>query len=111
MKAIFVFCLLAMLCAGCRKNYSRETECIQASVESFKKTAICDSGASVRAYEFAGLTVYVFHPGNCGADMQAPVLDQNCRVLGYLGGLAGNTRINGVEFSSNSYYLRTVWSN
>jgi hypothetical protein len=110
MKAIFMFCVVATLWAGCRKNYSQETECIQYAVESFKKTAVCDSGASVKAYEFSGLTVYVFHPGDCGADLQAKVMDQNCHVLGYLGGIAGNTRINGVEFSSNSYYLRTVWS-
>jgi hypothetical protein len=111
MKAIFAVLLLAMLGTGCRKNYLPEPECILSSVESFKKTAICDHGASVNVYEFAGRTVYVFDPGNCGADMQSNVLDANCRVLGVLGGIADNTKIDGIEFSSNSYYLRTVWSN
>jgi hypothetical protein len=111
MKALFALFIFAMLWPGCRKHDVQESPCMAASVENFKKATICDHGASVKTYEFDGKTVYVFHPGDCGADMQAKVTDANCHVLGYLGGIAGETKINGVEFSTNSYYLRTVWSN
>ena len=53
--------------------------------------------------------VYVFDLGTCGADMTSEVLDENCNTLGFLGGIAGNTKINGDDFG-NAKYKSTIWS-
>jgi hypothetical protein len=41
--------------------------------------------------------------------MTSEVLDENCNSLGFLGGIAGNTKINGEDFN-NAKLKRTVWS-
>jgi hypothetical protein len=50
----------------------------------------------------------VFDPGTCGADMAAEVIDSECNSLGNLGGIAGNTEINGANFS-NAILESTIW--
>jgi len=82
--------------------------CIENRIVSFSKTSVCDN-ATVTEYIFQGKTVYVFSPGNtCGADLASEVVDSDCLSLGYLGGLSGNTTINGEKFS-NAMFVRTVW--
>lgn len=61
-------------------------------------------------YEFQGKRVYTFFQGNCGADMATGVVDDKCKSLGSLGGITGNTKINGEDFS-NAKFKKTVWSN
>lgn len=82
-------------------------DCIQKAIKSFEKAASC-SDAQVDEYEFQSETVYVFSPGSCGADMAAPVLDAKCNNKGQLGGFAGNTKIDGQEFST-AKFIKTVW--
>lgn len=82
--------------------------CIENRIVGFSKTSICDD-AHVSEYIFQGKTVYVFSPGNtCGADLTSEVVDSDCLSLGYLGGISGNTKINGANFS-NAMFVRTVW--
>lgn len=81
--------------------------CIQEKIKSFEKSAGCDN-AKVDEYEFQSETMYVFDPGTCGADMSAGVMNAKCVSKGYLGGITGNTKINGESFS-NAKYIRTVW--
>jgi hypothetical protein len=69
----------------------------------------CQGSGSVGQYSFQGQVVYVFDPGTCGADMQAPVYNKDCVCIGALGGIAGNNIINGVLFSSNSKLIKEIW--
>ena len=96
---------------GCRKSDIEPDvpACIKNKIVDFKKPqALCDD-AMVSEFEFKGKIVYVFYQGSCGADMTDDVIDAGCNYLGYLGGLTGNTTINGVDFYANATYLRIVW--
>lgn len=81
--------------------------CLKKEMDTFSKNNSCAT-AKVDQYTFQGKTVYVFDPGTCGADMTSKVVDQNCKVLGHLGGFAGNTKINGKSFST-AVLVKTVW--
>lgn len=82
--------------------------CVDAKITDFEEKDICSKSGDVKEYVFQNQQVYVFNPGDCGADMTAEVIDANCTTLGYLGGITGNTKINGVDFS-NASYVRTLW--
>ncbi len=81
--------------------------CIKTKVQEFKGSC-CDEGANVKEYEFQGKPVYVFDPGTCGADMSSTVTDEDCNTIGLLGGISGNVKINGDDFSQANYQ-RTIW--
>ena len=82
-------------------------KCIKDKIKDFNKSSPCGN-AGVNEYSFQGNTVYAFGPGTCGADMTAEVMSSNCVSLGFLGGLTGNTKINGEEFSS-AKFIKTIW--
>lgn len=86
---------------SCRKNVCGESpsRCIRAEIKEFNKDKPCPD-AHVDEYTFQGKPVFVFYSGTCGADMTSSVLDCECNSLGYLGGFAGNTTINGESFSN-----------
>ena len=94
---------------SCKKTNITEgtPESIKIKIEEFDKYQSC-SDAKVNEYEFQSAIVYVFEPGSCGADLAAPVYEKNGHELGYLGGIVGNTKINGQEFNS-AKFVRTVW--
>jgi Domain of unknown function (DUF6970) len=111
MKLIIAIILGLYLFSGCQKDNNTGKEvplCISAKIDTFKNHS-CAIGASVKQYTFNGETVFVFDPGGCGADMSADVEDAACTNLGFLGGFNGNTKIQGVEFST-AVYIRTIWS-
>lgn len=83
-------------------------KCLIKKIESFDKSPACNKGASVKEYNFKDKTVYVLYPGNYMNDGGSEVIDSDCNKIGYLGGIEGNTKVNGVEFS-NAIYLRNVW--
>lgn len=92
---------------SCR-HYSKDLPgCVKDKITSFDDDSACND-IHVDQYTFQQQTVYVFEPGTCGADMTSEVIDGNCKTLGYLGGFAGNTKINGEEFS-NAEFVKTVW--
>ena len=105
----FVSFLLIFAFTQCKKAKVGEgmPVAIQIAIEKFDKENSCNS-AKVDEYKFQSQKVYVFDPGICGADMTSRVADKNNKTLGYLGGLAGNTKINGEDFS-NANYIRTLW--
>lgn len=82
-------------------------KCVQRQVRDFSRSSNCVD-AKVDEFYFQEKTVYVFDPGSCGNDMQAGVIDNNCKALGDLGGIAGNTEINGEKFS-NAVFVKTIW--
>jgi len=83
-------------------------KCIWERVALFKKQLSCKSGSKVTAYLFQNKMVYLFEEGPCGADMTAPLYDENCHKLGDLGGIVGNTQINGTNFSTATLQ-KVVW--
>ncbi len=83
--------------------------CVNSKITDLKENG-CRTGAEVKKHEFQGATVYTYDPGICGGDLTTEVTDENCTTLGYLGGIIGNTKINGEEFS-NAKFTKTVWSN
>ena len=73
--------------------------CIDEMINSYRKSNLpCESGKSVYRYTFNDRYVYVFNPGNCGADMMADVYDEDCHRICGLGGIAGNLICEGVNF-------------
>ncbi|RSK46965.1 DUF6970 domain-containing protein [Hymenobacter rigui] len=87
--------------------------CIRTQTEEFARSAACTTdnrtiGASVKEYRFQGQTVYVLDQGSCISDGSAQVISENCQRLGFLGGFAGNTIINGESFDK-AEYQRTIW--
>lgn len=116
MKNIFVIALFSIF-VSCTKDTSQgqgtpvQQTCLQTKINSFSSgNYACPTGANVKEYLFQNSTVYVFDPGNCGADMTSEVINSDCQTLGYLGGFAGNILINSEDFS-NATFVRTVWTN
>ena len=108
--AIAAFGLLAF--TSCSKDdNSRTHDCLDVKISAFQKHGlICDTTASVKEYLFQNRAVFVFDFGTCGADYTSDVLEGNCKLLGRLGGFAGNGKIDGADFSTATY-VRTVWEN
>ena len=107
MKVICLI-LLSIFTISCNK-IGNSPDCIQEKINDFKKTAFCEDGSKVKEYKLQGEIVYLFENGNCGADLASGVFDSECNELGWIGGLTGNTEINGVEFSTANY-RKTIWS-
>lgn len=105
----FLSLSLLLLLAGCEK-YCHVSDCIDSKIDDFK-TSVQYENASVKEYSFQGELAYVFDSGSGIVDGAAQVYDAECNLIGYLGGLTGNTKINGVEFHSNAKYKRTLWHN
>ena len=119
MLRISAIAFLVVLLTGCIKTSEREEKdncgctapCVYLSINEFKNDPnTCSTGASIKEYKWEGKTVHVYDGGICIADGQAIVKDTNCKVLGYLGGIAGNSTIEGKEWST-AVYIRTIWSN
>jgi hypothetical protein len=108
MKKLSTLLLVALL-VGCNSIDIEGDipECIMKKIKEFADTHDCDS-SEVSEFTFQANLVYVFSDGNCWDDSQAEVLDSNCKTIGYLGGIIGNTMINGEEFS-NATLIRSIW--
>ena len=86
-------------------------KCIKQKAKNLKQALghACDDDATVKEYFFQNKKVYLFSPGNCGADMQSIVLSADCDELGKLGGIAGNLKINDKNFFEEAEYIKVVW--
>ncbi len=108
MKAkIIVTSLSILILSSCNK--SKKDPCLETKKDEFKTTC-CGHGAKIKEYKFQENTVYVFDPGICGAEMTSEVTNEKCETMGYLGGITGNNKINGEDFS-NAKFKNVVWSN
>lgn len=74
------------------------SSCLKKSIADWQAQGHCND-PFVEEYSFQGKKVFVLRHGTCGADMTDDVLDENCQLLGRLGGFVGNTKINGEDFS------------
>ena len=110
MKAIkYLLLTIILFLTACEKIDKDCPACIRELTREFTKRPLCESGASVGQMLFQGEYVYVFYEGSCGADRASSVINQNCEFLGNLGGFAGNTKINGIEFSENAVFQKYIW--
>lgn len=110
MKTLNILIIISTLFfISCEKIDNDAPDCIKKLIRNKAGLNLCETGAFVNLYSFQGENVYVFDPGRCGADMSAPVYDENCEKLGELGGFAGNTKINDVEFSGVAVLIKTIW--
>jgi len=100
-----------LLSSGCEKSKYDAPGCIEDKIREFSKTVTCDSGASVSLYELNGKNVYVFEDGNCMADLAVSVYSEDCYLLGFLGGISGNTIIQGVKFYDKADFRKWIWKN
>jgi hypothetical protein len=106
--------LLLLSLFGCEKLDLKVDvpNCIEGKIREFKKSDLsCNSGAEVLRYDFQGSYVYVFQPGNCGADMPVKIYNSNCDLLCTLGGFEGRTYCNGESFDSSATNEVLVWQN
>lgn len=105
---IFITIVIVISSTSCKKYDIAKgiPKCVENKIHSFE-TEACNDG-NVKQYTFQGNTVYVFDPGTCGADMTSEVIDSDCHSLGFLGGFAGNTKINGEEFSHAKFIIK-IW--
>jgi hypothetical protein len=110
-RAIILFLFFTLFISGCERNDYDAPGCIGDKIKEFKETTICDSGASVALYTLKGKNVYVFADGSCGADLGASVYSEECFTLGFLGGISGNTIIQGVKFYDEADFVKWIWKN
>lgn len=110
MKQLSIILLvIASIISSCNKNKIEKgtPTCVENKINDFSKSSVCGD-AKVKEYRFQGNTVYTFEPGTCGADMTTEVISSECKSLGHLGGITGNTKINGEDFS-NATFIKTTW--
>jgi len=110
MKKIYIVIILSLVAlVACDKENFGLSDCLDYKIKEFKNGEYaCDNGANVKEYQFKGEKVYVFDPGLCGADMTSEVIDEDCNFLGYLGGIIGNTTIDGTNFSE-AVFIKVIW--
>lgn len=108
-KILIPAMLIMALFTSCSKYdiASGTPSCIVKEIKNFDKNTICDD-PDVKKYIFQSRNVYVFNHGSCGADLTSEVIDEDCNSLGFLGGISGNTVINGDDFST-AQFLEVVW--
>lgn len=110
MKQLYIILLVIVsVISACNKQKIKRgtPNCVENKINDFNKSSVCGD-AKVKEYHFQGNTVYAFEPGTCGADMTTEVISSDCNTLGHLGGIAGNTKINGEDFS-NARFIKTTW--
>lgn len=104
----YLSALIAISCTACNSGKQQvEPPCITERTILFEETEACSSGASVREYKFDGDYVYVFDIGDCAIDIGQTVVNYSCDTIGYLGGYAGSTEINGKDFYKKARLMRT----
>ena len=113
MRGLLIWAVFVMSISCQKVDLKEDTpDCIERKIIEFKSdNSTCESGKQVHRYIFQGEYVYVFSPGNCGADMLANVYNEDCVLICSLGGIAGNTTCNEEEFSTNATNETLIWEN
>lgn len=104
MKRLLIIFFMFLIISCNKLDIEKGTpKCVADKIKDFNVSAACDD-ANVKEYVFQGNMVFTFDPGTCGADMTTEVISVDCNTLGYLGGIDGNTQINGEDFSGLFYW-------
>lgn len=109
-RGIFILFMAFGFLSAFQCHKYTHSQCINSKIASFQDEC-CEEGANVQEYTFSQETVFVFNPGFCGGDAPSYVITSQCDTLGFLGGLIGNTQINGQDFYANATFVGEVWSN
>lgn len=109
MKLYYLTTLFFLVTMACKtpETLAKQATPLELKIQEFTKNA-CPNGASVQEYLFQGKPVFVFNKGNCGADIPQEVVDADAKRMGLLGGIIGNMKINGEDFSKATL-VREVW--
>lgn len=106
--------LLILSFTNCKKEGLTVDDpgCMDQLIEEFKNSDMpCESGKTIYRYKFQDEFVYVFGPGNCGADMMSDVYDEECNLICGLGGIAGNQSCEGENFHEGATEETLIWKN
>lgn len=109
MKAmIYISLVLVSFCFSCNEiDFSDGTpKCLRETIWDWKK-GVCKD-VSVEEYIFQDSTVFLLNASKCCCDVGSAVVDNQCAILGVIGGYDGENAINGEDFS-NAIYVRTIW--
>lgn len=119
MKTLLIMALLAVgTLSSCQKRVHHHTDdmtpaekkaCVEQKLLNFQQLQETCNDATIKSYTFQSKIVYVLDYGTCIADMTSEVISEDCKSLGYLGGLSGSGKINGTDFWSNATFLSVVW--
>jgi hypothetical protein len=108
MKNILIFSI-ALFFLSCNDDGPRDIPlCIDQEIEVFEEFAC--PGGDLTIWNFDGDEVYCFNQGNCLADGSAYIYDEQCNLICTLGGFAGNTLCQGLDWNSNATYLELVYT-
>ncbi|BEG97768.1 DUF6970 domain-containing protein [Bacteroides sedimenti] len=108
-RLLFLGIIVMMALISCEKSHPDNgiPECIESKIKELSTSVLAGKDANVTEYRFQWKRVYLFDPAMC-CDMPSPVFDSNCNYLGSLGGFAGNTMINGEDFSK-AKFIKIIW--
>lgn len=111
MRLLLMALALSVFQFSCKKDDSSGgvPVCIQQRVQAFSTSEMLCNDARVDEYFFQARIVYVFSFGSCITDGASGVYDRSCKAIGSLGGIAGNTTVNGESFS-HAVHIKTIWS-
>ena len=101
--------VISIVLSSCLKSKIADgtPRCIQEKIREFRKDATCDD-AHVDEYQFQGGLVYDFDDSSCMMDGGSVVYSDNCNKIGSLGGISGNSEINGESFE-HAVFIREIW--
>ena len=92
---------------SCEKIADEVPECLESTIEDFDDDWYL-TVTRVEEFRFQDELVYHFVPQEIVVDAQSAVFNSDCELIGWLGGLAGNTEINGEDFNT-AELIRVVW--
>ena len=103
LKLLIIFCLSYISCSD------ENPECIDEMIENFKQNQEGCTNANIIKYEFQGEEVYAFSDGQCISDGGTAIWDLDCNSICFLGGIAGFTECDGLDFYELAEEIKTVW--
>lgn len=110
MKRYLVIGALLFGAIACTKEKENAvSECIQERLKIFDEFESCEN-AMVLRYKFQNMDVYTFDRGDCSYVDSVEVYDEDCNLMGYLGGYLNNTSINGANFYGSADLQSTIWT-
>ena len=113
-KSIYIFVIFVIFSSCqdddqiCGSSIEHLSDCLKSEVRKIEELNN-DGLAYIREYEFQNETVYYIKPGFNGHDQFEEVLNENCELIGKVGGVFGNTIIRGDEFWENAILKDVVW--
>lgn len=107
MKYLFII-LFSITFLACSDEHP---ECVDTRISQFKMDQADCPLATIKKYSFQDQIVYGFTDGNCIADGGTTIIDDSCQQLCFLGGIAGLTDCEGVNFNQNAEELELIWEN